>query len=124
MLYVGLFSFYEDVESRSCNFVYFAEASDPEAVVDVFKVGILKMSEQQEPGIYGEIYFHSFIELKELPPGGAMAFYQSMNEHEASSVIYCALPRDNTGLQSFSWAEDGKGPDDDPTPFLTIPRLK
>jgi hypothetical protein len=124
MLYVGLFNFHNEEESTHSQFIYFAEANDPEGAVEIFKEGIKKTARKQNVHICGEIYLESFIELKKLPPGGAMAFLQAMDEHEASSIISCSLPGGTSGLESYHWTEDGKGLDDVQTPFLNIPASK
>ena len=121
MLYVGSFSF-DDTERATHNqFVYFAEAKEPAGAVAKFKTGIMKAAEQSEIHIYGEIFLESFIELKKLPREGAMAFLQFADENEASSIISCSNPGVTAGLAGYHWTEDGAGPDDAPTPFLTIP---
>ena len=61
MLYVGLFNFHNEEESTHSQFIYFAEANDPEGAVEIFKEGIKKTARKQNVHICGEIYLESFI---------------------------------------------------------------
>jgi len=124
MLYVGSFGFYNEEEEMSNQFFYFAEANDPDAAVEIFKKGITKAARQPDSAIYGKIYLDSFIALRKLPAGGAVAFLCSMDEHEASSVISCVNPGDIEGFDGYRWTEDGKEPGDIEDPFLIIPAPK